>query len=396
MTTCAAGLGDCDRDPSNGCETNLGTSTSHCGRCANTCAFAGARAVCAGGACLLDACDADRANCDADASNGCETYTGRSAMHCGRCGVACASGVCVDGTCVPEQRSCAAPTTPGCGLVNLPGGTFSIGSNATCAPGMKTPTCAIYGAPEVADVRVSPFTVDAYEVTVARYRAFLAVRAGEIDRIRSRPIAYPGGIFVPWAGASTEPVSAAIVPTCNWSETIIGREAHPINCIGWWAAQEFCAWDGGRLPTEAEWEYAARGRVVPESGLVAGRIYPWGNQAPMTGAMLASCDRALLAPCPGEDGAVTRRVGRFAAAAGVYDIAGNVAEWLADTYNATSFRSVCWPSRVDPICTMRADLQLIAGGAWVNGEVNLRAASRVAFSPALPLNSVGFRCVRSR
>lgn len=394
-TTCLAGLGDCDRDVGNGCETNLGTSAIHCGRCNHACNLPGARSMCVGGMCTFDGCEGGRADCDGDDANGCEADLSRDPAHCGRCGNVCGSGECAASACAPDQRSCAASGTPGCGLVQVTGGAFTIGNDALCGSGVPSATCGLYSAPELAGVSVSGFRLDAYEVTVARFRAFWRVRAGVLASVRARPIGYPGGAAIPWSGTAAAPVSAATVPLCNWSDEPIGREAHPINCVGWWLAQEFCVWDGGRLPTEAEWEYAARGRAAPESGLLAGRRFPWGDQVPTTGGGVAACDRALFAPCPGEDGAPTRRVGRFPSSAGLFDLAGNVAEWLADTYATATFRSGCWASRVDPLCTSTSDLQLIAGGAWVNDEVNLRSASRVAFSPAIPLNTVGFRCARS-
>jgi formylglycine-generating enzyme len=415
-TACAAGWARCSADTSRGCETSL-AATDHCGACMTRCA--GGTPVCAssGGsyACSSGCMPSSPTLC---AGNCIDTRT--NTQHCGGCGIVCpggdkvmancveavcrrdciagfqaCAGACVAGVCGSEQPSCSATGTPGCGLISVEGGTFTIGNDTICASGAVSPGCAIYSAPAVAAVRVSTFSIDSHEVTVARFRAFWSARAADIERIRSRPIAYPGVVFVPWGEAAGAPVSTAAFPSCNWSDVADRREAHPINCLTWWAAQEFCVWDGGRLPTEAEWEFTARGRPVPASGLIAARVFPWGNQTPASGAELASCDRALIAPCPGEDGASTRRVGRFAATAGVYDLAGNLAEWVADAFVPVAHRVGCWPTRIDPVCTSTAELRLIAGGAWVNPEVNTRSASRVGFSPSLPLNSVGFRCARS-
>ena len=78
---------------------------------------------------------------------------------------------------------------------------------------------------------------------------------------------YSGGVYVRGASATLRGGHAVVA---------IGWGTH--NGVDYWLSQEFCVWDGGRLPTEAEWEYAARGSAV--GGLVAGRVYPWGNTDP--------------------------------------------------------------------------------------------------------------------
>lgn len=98
---CAAGFADCDHDPSNGCEANLGADPSHCGSCTNACPANGGIAVCKGGACGISSCNAGFADCDGD-PNDCETDVTTTAS-CGYCGNACqlanASARCEDGTC---------------------------------------------------------------------------------------------------------------------------------------------------------------------------------------------------------------------------------------------------------------------------------------------------------
>ncbi|MBK8692590.1 MAG: SUMF1/EgtB/PvdO family nonheme iron enzyme [Deltaproteobacteria bacterium] len=186
----------------------------------------------------------------------------------------------------------------------------------------------------VQDVRVGSFELDAYEVTLARFNAFWTVRDRDLPAIRSAPIEYPGGRVVSWTGTGEEPTPEDT--RFNWSSGPGPREGHPMNGVDWWAAQEFCVWDGGRLPTEAEWEFAARGRTV--EGLTTPRAYPWGNSAPR-GNDRSVCDRAQWI-LRGEDGASTRRVGRFAPVAGLYDMTGNVWEWTADWFAPTRRRRV--------------------------------------------------------
>ncbi|MFO0558320.1 MAG: hypothetical protein U0269_09885 [Polyangiales bacterium] len=102
-TTCAAGFGDCDGNPLNGCETDLRTSTTHCGACGAGCAPPNATARCSMGMCSFSSCNAGFADCDRIVSNGCETNTNTSITHCGACNAACtpsnATAVCSGGSC---------------------------------------------------------------------------------------------------------------------------------------------------------------------------------------------------------------------------------------------------------------------------------------------------------
>ncbi|MFO0625452.1 MAG: FG-GAP-like repeat-containing protein [Polyangiales bacterium] len=103
VASCNAGFGNCDGNPSNGCETNTGTSASHCGACGNACTVPNATPACTGGACAVGMCSAGFGNCDGNASNGCETNTSTSASHCGACGNACATGFfCAAGVCTRD------------------------------------------------------------------------------------------------------------------------------------------------------------------------------------------------------------------------------------------------------------------------------------------------------
>jgi len=111
---CAQGFGDCDGNPTNGCEQSLAADTRHCGACGRVCRFANATASCVGGRCRMGACAPGFADCDGDPSNGCEVHTATDPAHCGECSVAgaphaCAAGqVCAGGACV---ATCPTGTT---------------------------------------------------------------------------------------------------------------------------------------------------------------------------------------------------------------------------------------------------------------------------------------------
>ena len=302
--------------------------------------------------------------------------------NCGACGSVCAAGRrCVRGMCAPPgQRSCD-PIVVGCGLVRIEGGGFSMGEPP---PGHEvTP---------VQDVRMGSFELDAYEVTLARFNAFWAVRDRDLPAIRSAPIEYPGGRMISWTGTGEVPSQED--PRFNWSSGPGPRDGHPMNGADWWLAQEFCVWDGGRLPTEAEWEFAARGRIA--TGLATPRVYPWGDSAPR-GSARSTCDRAQWNFCAGEDGAYTRRVGRFAPTAGLYDMTGNVWEWTADWF-APYTSPTCWNggAPANPMCTDRTtDEHPVRGGGWDCGSIAVRSTTRVGVTSQARFMDLGIRCART-
>lgn len=290
-----------------------------------------------------------------------------------------------------SQTSCPSAAERGCGLVSVRGGSFAMGH--------INGILVTDGSPEQPFIRVSDFTLDAHEATVARFRRFWAVSSG-LPRVSS--VRYPGG-DLPVAQGLREPQTPSDDPGCNWSAAPGARELHPINCVDWYTAMAFCVWDGGRLPTDAEWEYAARGRAVGE--LRSGRLYPWGDEDPSR-----SCDRARwnLNGCPGEDGAATRRVGSFAPSPDlegdrIWDLAGNVFEWTADNYAPYQGATQgCWGAvavgRDNPLCRFNpTGPRTIRGGSWYFSTIEvLRSPSRfgIEVNGDLPLVGVGIRCAR--
>lgn len=298
---------------------------------------------------------------------------------------------------LPPQRSCAEGVTPGCGLVALQGGSFNIGTETQCFTNPDA-TCGYSAAPTQTNITVGPFAIDAYEVTVARFNQYWIGRAQNLAAVRGQAIAYPGG-QIAWAPAPfTSPIEQGV--NYNWSPMASARDAHPINGVDYWMAQEFCVWDGGRLPTEAEWEYVARGAA--RAGLAAGRLYPWGDEPPS-----ATCDRARWnnTACATDDGARTLRVGRLpsGAAGGVFDLAGNVWEWVADEFTGYAFGGDPDPCNhrtgsVNPLCdgVQPNGARVIRGGAWGDTNVaNLRSATRGSFNPTVRSFNIGFRCART-
>jgi len=213
----------------------------------------------------------------------------------------------------------------------------------------------------------------------------LSLKSFWIDRLEITVRQY--GVCVKAGSCSAPPQAQRAVAAraqCSWGRD--DRQNHPINCLTWQEADSYCRWVGARLPTEAEWEKAARGSD--------GRPYPWGNEPP-------SCRLAVM-PVPlspagsGCGRKSTWPVGSKPAGAspsGALDMSGNVWEWVADYYDEQYFARA--PS-VDPAGPASGAARAIRGGGWeVHDLDHLRAANRFRFAPSFRFHAVGVRCAQS-
>ncbi len=300
-----------------------------------------------------------------------------------------------------------------CTSLEVTGGTY-FRTYDTAVDINGNPILAADGGPtnQADPATVSNFQLDKYLVTVGRFRQFVrAWNAGWLPASGSGKHAYlnggnglnaTGGGYEPgWVATDNTniaPTNANLAcappystPFSTWTNSVSTQESLPINCVNWYESYAFCIWDGGFLPSEAEWEYAAAGGNQQ-------REYPWGSTNPGTanqyaiyGDEIGDCyyPSGTLAPCTGVAniapvGAPTLGAGRW----GQLDLAGEVWEWNLNWYALYAACADCTDITASSARVMR-------GGYFNFGASYLMPPFRASSIPSGRLSSVGLRCTRS-
>jgi len=315
--------------------------------------------------------------------------------------------------CGPQQDESCCATAP------VPGGTFvrgfDEGQNSGSVPNfLSNPTSSD-------SVTVGPFSLDRYEISIGRFRAFLGAmdmgwfasslqRGDGADPNRPTYTESDGGtVTTGWSTAITtcadggvprgcvqttgQDIMADIANRCSapngqlsvgdWTPMPGPNEDKPMPCITWYESMMFCIYDQGRLPTEAEWNFAAAGGSQQ-------RAYPWSN--PPTELTIDSTLATYGSLESADDvGSHPAGMGPF----GQYDLAGNVWEWVLDSPTKASDGTLLYAGdSLNPVDFSGDAGRVLRGGSFEDSAPDLRTSARVILSPTARYRDSGARCAR--
>ena len=306
--------------------------------------------VCFGKECGDDGCGGSCGECnefsgsDCNNEGQCECISACPEVECGPDGCGGDCGLCEVGeTC--SNGVCVLP-----GMLAIPAGVLHMGcavdTDLLCSKSLELPDH---------DVQVGAFAIHVAEVTVEAFAACVTAD-----------------------GCAPPPDPATVSSKCTWEQD--GKEDHPINCVTWSHAHDYCEWSGYRLCSEAEWEMAARGTDAPAY------IYPWGTEAP-------TCTTAVMKDCEVSGPEEGKSKPDGASPFGVQDMAGNVAEWVRDcwhdNYEGAPSDGSAWTSSCD------AEGHVVRGGSFENGSFHLRTSARAHEEDDKTIKTIGFRCCQT-
>jgi formylglycine-generating enzyme required for sulfatase activity len=257
-------------------------------------------------------------------------------------------------------------------MISIPAGNFKMGSNAS------DPYCSSDETPQH-NVYLTAYQIGKYEITNIQYKVFMDAGG------------YSNSCY--WTvDGWTWRTENGITSPAYWSS---GRynsgtayPVYPVTCISWYEADAFCRWAGGRLPTEAEWEKAARGTD-------SSNCWPWGGAWDST-VCNAGCGFIYPDAYP-DTFTYSSPVGCFNAGVsvyGVYDMAGNIYEWINDWYDPNYYSISPASNPAGPSAEETAGYKVIRGGSFTNDAADCRTGSRDRFVPNFRNPGIGFRIAK--
>ncbi len=257
----------------------------------------------------------------------------------------------------------------------VPGGLYVIGNDT--GPRDSRPS---------RQIKLSPFAIDRTEVTNAMFAAFVEATGYRTDaERRGESLCF-----------DNKSLSFVTQKDAHWRQpggpgsSILGKEDYPVVHVSWYDANAYASWAGKSLPTEFQWEAAARGKSL-------GNSYPWNSEA-----NVEPHERANLwqGEFPIHDQAKDgyhglAAVGSFPTSThGIYDLAGNVAEWTSSHYAADSYDGI---AKENPTGPSRGEMRVVRGGSWLSSDQTGTSEAHVWYrgklTPETSNNFTGFRCV---
>ncbi len=323
-----------------------------------------------------DTCSGATESCDG--AGACNKEVGQACTMNSACASnSCAGGICTGQSCNGLAATCGPSSNESCCVSSVVvGGTYNRSNDA-----MYTAT-------------VSDFRLDRFEITVGRFRKFVEAYPGNQPAAGAgaHPLIPGSGWDAAWnASLPANQLALKTAVKCDgtfqtWTDTAGANENLPMTCINWYESFAFCAWDGGRLPTEAEWNYAAAGGDQQ-------RQYPWGATVPDASYAVYEClgDGSAAGNCVFADiltggSKSPKGDGRW----GQASLGGSMLEWNLD-WHKTPYKNPC----VNCTNETQSTNKVIRGGSWNSDASVLLSSTRASFNPTYHNAVIGARCSRT-